>query len=382
MSNEVQSPNAAGVKNAVEQSDNLAFGMYAHQRRAAKAGVIGEPKIGSEVINAKAIQPVTKQEVEETPSQETPEKATGDAPKAESVTESEQQPAEESDVLSKSSKEIDLESMSEQDLRELAEKLGSRAVARYGELTAKRRQAEEQLNALKQELVKRDTQKDPLETKKIENNPFGDIDTVEKLQAKAKEVDEAIEWAEDILWVNEHLGAEDIVTTINGQDYTKAQVRKVMRDSQKARKDFLPAQLAEVQARQNRVAVKQQFTEAIKTELNWMQGDDNDVRKQYEILKESPLLKQAMKSVPDLEPYMEYMVAHAANSIYGRKPIVDVKPGARLSPPSFQGSSSAQSEQPETRVVKAVKDIQQRFSSSGATTDFIALRALQHSKRK
>ena len=382
MSNEVQSPNAAGVKNAVEQSDNLAFGMYAHQRRAAKAGVIGEPKIGSEVINAKAIQPVTKQEVEETPSQETPEKATGDAPKAESVTESEQQPAEESDVLSKSSKEIDLESMSEQDLRELAEKLGSRAVARYGELTAKRRQAEEQLNALKQELVKRDTQKDPLETKKIENNPFGDIDTVEKLQAKAKEVDEAIEWAEDILWVNEHLGAEDIVTTINGQDYTKAQVRKVMRDSQKARKDFLPAQLAEVNARQNRVAVKQQFTEAIKTELNWMQGDDNDVRKQYEILKESPLLKQAMKSVPDLEPYMEYMVAHAANSIYGRKPIADVKPGARLSPPSFQGSSSAQSEQPETRVVKAVKDIQQRFSSSGATTDFIALRALQHSKRK
>ena len=274
MSNEVQSPNAAGVKNAVEQSDNLAFGMYAHQRKAAKAGVIGEPKIGSEVINAKVVQPVTQQEVEENRSQEAPENETSNAPKAESVNESEQQPAEESDVLSKSSKEIDLESMSEQDLRELAEKLGSRAVARYGELTAKRRQAEEQLNALKQELVKRDTQKDPLETKKIENNPFGDIDTVEKLQAKAKEVDEAIEWAEDILWHNEHLGAEDIVATIDGKDYTKAQVRKVMRDSQKARKDFLPAQLAEVNARQNRVAVKQQFSEAIKTELNWMQGDD------------------------------------------------------------------------------------------------------------
>jgi hypothetical protein len=382
MSNEVQSPNAAGVKNAVEQSDNLAFGMYAHQRKAAKAGVIGEPKIGSEVINAKVVQPVTQQEVEENRSQEAPENETSNAPKAESVNESEQQPAEESDVLSKSSKEIDLESMSEQDLRELAEKLGSRAVARYGELTAKRRQAEEQLNALKQELVKRDTQKDPLETKKIENNPFGDIDTVEKLQAKAKEVDEAIEWAEDILWHNEHLGAEDIVATIDGKDYTKAQVRKVMRDSQKARKDFLPAQLAEVNARQNRVAVKQQFSEAIKTELNWMQGDDNDVRKQYEILKESPLLKQAMESVPDLEPYMEYMVAHAANSIYGRRPIVESKPSARLNPPSMQASSSAQSEQPETRAVKAVKDIQQRFSSSGATTDFIALRALQHSKRK
>jgi len=382
MSNEVQTPNAAGAQNAVEKSDNLAFGMYANQRRAAKAGIVGEPKISSEVINAKVTQPATNQEVEEAPSQETPEKETRNAPKAESATESEQQPAEESDVLSKSNKEIDLESMSEQDLRELAEKLGSRAVARYGELTAKRRQAEEQLSALKEEMVKRETQKDPLDTKKIENNPFGDIDTVEKLQSKAKEVDEAIEWAEDILWQNEHLGADDIVTTINGQEYTKSQVRKVMRDSQKARKDFLPAQLAEVNARQNRVAVKQQFTEAIKTELNWMQGDDNDVRKRYEILKESPLLKQAMKSVPDLEPYMEYMVAHAANSIYGRKPILDAKPAARLNPPSFQGSSSAQSEQPEPRAAKAVKDIQQRFSSSGSAMDFIALRALQHSKRK
>ena len=72
MINEVQSPNAAGVKNAVEQSDNLAFGMYAHQRKAAKAGVIGEPKIGSEVINAKVIQPETNQEARENRPRETP----------------------------------------------------------------------------------------------------------------------------------------------------------------------------------------------------------------------------------------------------------------------------------------------------------------------
>jgi hypothetical protein len=59
----------------------------------------------------------------------------------------------EADVLSK---EVDLDSMSEQELRELADKLGSRAVARFGELTAKRKHAEEQLTALRQELAARE----------------------------------------------------------------------------------------------------------------------------------------------------------------------------------------------------------------------------------
>ena len=42
--------------------------------------------------------------------------------------------------------------MSEEDLRELADKLGSRAVARFGELTAKRKAAEERLASLEAKL--------------------------------------------------------------------------------------------------------------------------------------------------------------------------------------------------------------------------------------
>jgi hypothetical protein len=353
--------------------------MYALRRRGGKAEVQGEPKISTEVINVKPAEPQPKAEQEDKQVEET-QPESQNYTQAETVTENEPVSQEEADVLSK--KEIDLESMSEAELRELADKLGSRAVARFGELTAKRKQAEEQLNALKQELANRESQKNPLETKRIENNPFADIDSVEKLQGKAREIDEAIEWAEDVLWTNEHLAADDIVATVDGKEITKAQVRKVMRDAQKARKDFLPAQLSELQARQQRAAAKQQLSEAIRTELDWMQGEDNDTRRQFEILRESPLLKQAIKAVPDLEPYMEYMVAHAANSIYGRKPVNETRPSARINPPSIQVSSSAQSEQPEPRAAKAVKDIQQRFSTSGATQDFIALRALQHSKRK
>jgi hypothetical protein len=64
---------------------------------------------------------------------------------AEVGTEQEETPAEEpaEDVLS----QLDLDDMSEADLRELSEKLGSRAVARFGELTAKRKKQPKNVSA-------------------------------------------------------------------------------------------------------------------------------------------------------------------------------------------------------------------------------------------
>ena len=374
MSNEVLTPNAAGEQSAVEQSDNLAYGMYALNRKAGNVKPPGDPKIFTEELNTRPEE--TEVQAEQVEQETVPEPQ--DEPNAEIVNEDQPESVGEEDVLSKDN--IDLESMSEGELRELAEKLGSRAVARFGELTAKRKQAEEQLNALKQEMQSRDS--NPLNAKRVENNPFSDINSVEDLQAKASEVDDAIEWAEDILWNNDHLAADDVVTQNGNEDITKSQVRKVLRDAQKSRKTFLPARLQDLRANDERARMKSQFSDAIKSELSWISGEDNDVRKQFEALQQSPLLKAAIEKVPDLEPYMEYMVAHAANSIYNRKPVSQVKPSARITPPSMSISSTAQSEQPEPRSLKAVKDVQQRFSTSGATQDFITLRTLQHSKRK
>ena len=86
-------------------------------------------------------EPVAEEPTEETPeevveeteetqeTQETQEVAEGE-PEVESTSE---------DVLS----QIDLDNASEEELRELADKLGSKAVARFGELTARRKAAEE-----------------------------------------------------------------------------------------------------------------------------------------------------------------------------------------------------------------------------------------------
>jgi SOS response regulatory protein OraA/RecX len=273
--------------------------------------------------------------------------------------------------------------MSEAELRELADKLGSRAVARFGELTAKRKAAEEQLEALKAELSKRQAP-DPLAApKKDATNPYKAIETVADLQKKASEVEEVIEWAEETLWSNDHLAADDIVATVDGKELTKAQVRKALRDAQKARKEHLPAQLAALQAKEQRKALKTQLVERARTELGWLDNQDDDVRKHYDNLVSDPRIKQAVEAVPDLEPFMEYMVAHAANSIYARKTIpMDTPKRPQVTPPESPGSVAAQTERPEGRSAKQIKEAEQRLQKSGAISDFIALRQQQLSKRK
>lgn len=285
----------------------------------------------------------------------------------------EPKPEEEQKVLSK---DVDLENMSEAELKELAQKLGSKAVARFGELTAKRKAAEEQLAALQAELAKRGSNQ--LEAK-VKDNPYANIDNPDELKSKYQEVAEVIDWADDLLEKGEDLGADDVLTNVNGKDYTKREIKEALRKARKAKDVFLPDQDKQIKLSNERKAFKEALVERAKTELPWLQGEDNDVRKQYEAMISDERLKNIEKMLPDVAPQLPYLLAHAANSLYARRP-VETKPTARLSPPSPVVSQSADSNKPETRQSKALKDLSDRFGKSGSYKDFKAIRALQLSK--
>jgi hypothetical protein len=364
MSYEVTKANA-GAEPSPVVVDNLSTGQFALR---------GKPQAEPP--------PPEKEEVETQEEQAEPEADTLSAnPKQPKEGKGQEESEKPKDVLSQN---LDLDSLTEVELKELAEKLGSRAVARFGELTAKRKHAEEQLQALQAELQRRNTEQDPLKVTKKEVNPYASIDKVADLQAKAKEVEEVIEWAEETLWNSDHLAADDVAATVDGREVTKAQVRKALREAQKARKEFLPAQYQEVLAREQRKQQKAQLQHTMRQELPWLEGEDNDTRKQYEALRESPLLKKAVEAVPELEPYMEYMVAHAANSVYGRKSIPLETPAKRLDPkpPASPSATAAASSKPEGREAKSLKEMEGRLEKSGAIGDFIALRTAKLSKRK
>ena len=72
------------------------------------------------------------------------------------------------------------------------------------------------------------------------------------------------------------------------------------------------------------------FEEQAKQELSWLQGEDNDTRKQYEsMLSDKRFIDLQDKVDPDISAQLPYLIAHAANSMYGRKLIQD-KPKTNL----------------------------------------------------
>lgn len=273
--------------------------------------------------------------------------------------------------------QYNLDEMSEQDLKELAEKLGSRAVARFGELTAKRKQAEEQLAQLQQSIQKNNQ----LSVKEeVKNNPYNNLNTIEELQTKAKEVNDIIEWAEDTLFNSDGYGPNDIVTEVEGKDITKAEVRNALVNARKGKNKYLPDQLNKINQIAESKKAKQAFQSKATEELSWLTGEDNDVRQRYEAMINDHRFVALEKQVsPDISAQLPYLLAHAANSMYGRREIKETKSGVKLNPPSV-GANSAPSSNRAKKGAKALADLNSRFKESGDKNDFIKLRTLQLTK--
>ena len=360
MTEEIATADAEAGKISVDKS-NISVTDFAQRR-------IGELAPGTEQPQEKETEEVIEQETEEVLEESV------DTEEAEASEES----PESEDVLS----QLDLDDMSEEDLRELADKLGSRAVARFGELTAKRKAAEEKLTQLEARLKEKPN---PLETKKVENNPYGNLDTVEKLQQKAAEVDQVIEWAEDLIFESDGYGADDVVTEVEGKEWTKKDVRQSLLRARKAQKTFLPDQLSKVQLRAEGEVLTKQFDTQAKQELSWLEGEDNDLRRQFEATVGDERFKK-LKSVlkretPDIAAQLDYWFAHATNSIHGRKLVGSTKKAPTLNPPKTGNPASAQSEKGMGRTAKALKELEARFKETGNAKDFANLRRLKMSNR-
>ena len=360
MTEEIATADAEAGKISVDKS-NISVTDFAQRR-------IGELAPGTEQPQDEEAEEVIEQETEEVLEESV------DTEEAETSEES----PESEDVLS----QLDLDDMSEEDLRELADKLGSRAVARFGELTAKRKAAEEKLTQLEARLKEKPN---PLETKKVENNPYGNLDTIEKLQQKSTEVDQVVEWAEDLIFESDGYGADDVVTEVEGKEWTKKDVRQSLLRARKAQKTFLPDQLSKVQLRAEGEVLTKQFDTQAKQELSWLEGEDNDLRRQFEATVGDERFKK-LKSVlkresPDIAAQLDYWFAHATNSIHGRKLVGVGKKSPTLNPPKTGNPASAQSEKGMGRTAKALKELEARFKETGNARDFAALRKLKMSNR-
>ena len=357
---EPESGSTATVQETVVKADNMSEGDFIQRRLAGK----GTAKAESEAE--------TQKEAESTEKAGMPE-AGGEAPKA-----------SEQDVLSKA-KSGNLDDLSEDELSQLAKSIGSKAVARYGELTAKRKAAEERVRLLEGELARRsDTTAKAVE--EVKDNPFASIKDAAGLSQKAKQMKEVIEFAEMRLDDASDIGPDDIAATVDDKEYTKRQLRDMLRNARKARDEYLPDVERRIAVVENSKKLRITLNEQTRKEIPWLEDVNDERKKQYDAIIADPRLKKLEEFAPDIAAQLPYFFAHASNSIYGRREISlsETTPGKKPTsrPPENPESGAVASRKPENVQTKQMSELQSKFKASGDKNDWLTLRTAQLSKRK
>jgi len=294
--------------------------------------------------------------------------------------EEEEQSQDSSNVLSN----IDLDSLSEDELKQLSESLSSRAVDRFGQLTARAKAAEEKARELENSM---NAQQEQVlsSTSEIENNPYQDLKSVQNIQEKAKEINDVIEWAEDVLFESADYGPDDEVTESNGQSMTKLQVREALKQARKSRDKYLPDQFRKVKKVEDATKLRQEYGQKAIKEFKWLGDKESEQTKQFVQLASQPALQKAYEQNPDLSWQLPYLLAHSVNSMFGKKGNPSAKTNAgeafKPSPPKSPSPALSKSDKSEDNSSKALKDLTKRFKESGNKDDFQKLREARWTRR-
>jgi len=367
MEQEIVTADVEAESNPTENANISASEFVLKRSDALKAMSEGQPEHKEESVNQESTEEIPEvSEIEE------------DQSSSEDLTEV----VSEENVLS----QLNLDSLSDDELKALREKLIPGAQSRIAELTAKRKTAEEQLSAVQEK-----SQALELQKPEVKNNPFRNIETIDSLQNKANEVNNIIEWAEDILFKSDQYSPEEEVTNVDGKPLTKIQVRDALKNARKSRDVLIPDQLSHLQQIQNSTQLRQQLGSQAIDELSWLQGEEsNDLKEKFVTIMADPRLKEIEKQYPDIGSQLPYFMAHATNSIYGRK-IIDPDPDPapakktasqpQLDPPKSATPSTSASAKSDRPSNKQLKELTNRFKKSGQKNDFITLRTLQLKNR-
>lgn len=334
----------------------------------------------------KAAAPKPPPEGGEKPEDETKE------PNAEDGSEEKPEAPSAQEVLSKA-KSGNLDELTREELDVLSKELGSRAVARFGELTARSKTAEAEVAQLRAELLRREQETKGNAPEPIRDNPFAaSISDKKELVAKEREIHDLIEWAEDKLDDAADLKADDVVAEVEGTQYTKQQLRERLRRARKARDEYLPDVGNRIAATEQARLMRTNLDGQLRREIPWLENKEDNRTKAYEATLADPVLKEVEKISPQLAARLPYLAAHAANSlssIYARRE-VPIDEGAaekafrkpKDTPPENPAAGAASSRSPEASKTKALKDLETQFKESGSEKDWVSLRAARMGQRK
>lgn len=299
---------------------------------------------------------------EEQPEEEVSEDEEEEVPAESEETETEEEAEEEEEES-----EVDLLSLTTEQIQALAKKGKSRLLQRIGELTAQKKALEEKIQSQPQ--VKEVPQ---------EENPFREIQSFDDLKAKYQELERTLETTDALLEEYEDYRADDIIL-VGDKEFTKQQIRKANRNSRDALTKYLPAQQAHLQQIVQMEQLKGQYIAAAEEEVPDIKDESTPVGKQFRDLVSDPLIEKLRKQVPEIGYQIEYILAHAANSINGgtrikKQPAVGNKLKVSPSSSPFGAGAAKSSTSSKSKVVDAYS----RFEKSGSPEEWIAARIAKY----
>ena len=267
--------------------------------------------------------------------------------------------------------ELDLLSLSTEQIQELAKKGKSRLLQRVGELTAQKRLLEEKLQS----------QAPAKPTKEIpqNENPFKEISDPKELLAKYGELEQVLEDTDAILEEHEDYGPDDIIT-VGDREFTKREIRKANRNARESITKYIPAQERQIAKVQQLSQMEEHYVAAAKNEVPAILDTESEVGARFNAMMQDPIVQQVRTQIPELGAQMEYLLAHAANSIFGKgkSKINSAAVGSKLKiNPSSSPANSATVRSGSNKPQKAA-EAYNRFEKSHSVDDWISARIAQY----
>ena len=303
-------------------------------------------------------------ESEEQTEEEEPEIEEEEIPTEEEETEIEEEPEEEEEES-----EVDLLSLTTEQIQSLAKKGKSRLLQRIGELTAQKKALEEKIQS--QPKVKEVPQEEiPIQIREIKS--------LDELDAKYEELENTLEETEKLLRDYRDYNSEDIIL-VGEKEFTKKQIDDANFISRKSLNKYIPAQRANIQRMAQMDQLKNQYIAAAQEEVPDITDETTTVGKQFKDLMSDPLIEKLRKQVPEIGYQIEYILAHASNSINGgtrikKQPAVGNKLKISPSPSPFGAGAAKSSTSAKTKVVDAYT----RFEKSGSPEEWVAARIAKY----
>jgi len=271
-------------------------------------------------------------------------------------------PVQPSDVLSKFN--VDLDSLSEEETKNLAKQLNASAIKRFGKLTAQKNA----LLAENQELQQQ-VEQAPVPAEQpafLKDNALHNVNDINALTKEVENLNTLIEWADEGMEneVDYDDAGNEYVVKDGDKTYTKADLRRIKANAKKILRKDAPARQAWIKERQ---ASDQQAAQT----FEFLSDGESEDYKMFMQVKASPLYKPLVEHLPNsnfaLGLMVEGLKAVKARQANAGQPKKLKKPTAPVAS-AEAGASKPRSE--GSKLKKAIQAAHAKFEKSGNIADY------------